>query len=215
MSDGHAVPATVLLRNQLRSRWLRLAVLADRLTDRRTFFGSVWRPRIGGRALAGLVLFGLVLGRRRRNTVSRRRLARLAHGPLQRPSRSESPGIARSARSLRRCQASRVACFAFSHSSFELPRVVLQSRPRSDSTSSKVHEPGQQDDEEPNADDDARAAHDIPLGAHRGAVCAKATPMGLAHSQTRSDGTSAPRADSGRLVRSGRRFCMPDCSRVT
>src|SRR5512133_983708 len=52
------------------------------------------------------------------------------------PSRSESPGTARSTVSLTRCQASRVACLACSHSRLEVPRVLFQSRPRSDSTSS-------------------------------------------------------------------------------
>lgn len=52
------------------------------------------------------------------------------------PSRSESPGIARSTLSLSRCQASRVACFARSHSSEDVPRAVFQSRFSSGSTSS-------------------------------------------------------------------------------
>lgn len=54
------------------------------------------------------------------------------------PSRSESPGIARSTVSLTRCQASRVACLARPHSRLELPRLLFQSRPSSGSTSSKV-----------------------------------------------------------------------------
>jgi hypothetical protein len=54
------------------------------------------------------------------------------------PSLSESPGIARSTVSLRRCHASRDACLACSHSSFELPREACQSRPRSGSKSSKL-----------------------------------------------------------------------------
>lgn len=57
---------------------------------------------------------------------------------VQRPSRSESPGTARSTRSLNRCQASRDACLACSHSSLELPRVVPQSLLSSGSTSSKL-----------------------------------------------------------------------------
>jgi len=56
---------------------------------------------------------------------------------VQRPSRSESPGTARSTVSLSRCQASRVACLARSHSNEEPPRAVPQSRLRSGSRSSK------------------------------------------------------------------------------
>lgn len=58
--------------------------------------------------------------------------------PTYLPSRSESPGVARSMPSLTRCQASRDACLARSHSRPELPRLLFQSRPRSGSTSSKA-----------------------------------------------------------------------------
>ena len=60
------------------------------------------------------------------------------------PSRSESPGTARSTESLTRCHASRVACFARSQSSVDVPRAESQSSERSDSTSSKLR-PGYRD----------------------------------------------------------------------
>ena len=54
------------------------------------------------------------------------------------PSRSESPGIARSTVSLTRWNASRVASLARSHVRDDLPLTLFQSRPRSDSTSSNL-----------------------------------------------------------------------------
>jgi len=53
------------------------------------------------------------------------------------PSRSESPGTARSTASLTRFQASLVACLARSHSSEEPPRIVFQRLDSSGSTSSQ------------------------------------------------------------------------------
>ena len=66
---------------------------------------------------------------------ARRRLFIRATGYL--PSRSESPGTARSTLSLRRCHESRTACLARSQVRLDLPRALSQSRERSDSTSSK------------------------------------------------------------------------------
>lgn len=155
VAHAHRLP-----RPSLRTGWFRLAVFAGSLANRRALVRPVGRSRIGRRAGAGLVVArDGTIGRMARftrgrrgghpGTVGGRRSGRRAHRLLrkdpptdrptscQRPSRSESPGIARSARSLRRCQASRVACLACSHSNFELPREVLQSRLNSGSTSSK------------------------------------------------------------------------------
>ena len=68
----------------------------------------------------------------------RRHLVARQHGLVYLPSRSESPGTARSTVSLTRLHASRVAPLAFSQSRLDLPRALPQSRDKSLSTSSKL-----------------------------------------------------------------------------